>query len=386
MTVPKTVTAAAAITLAGLATLMAATAAAPAAAQTGGKAGVSKAAFGKLPDGTAVEIYTLTNGRGLTAKIMTYGATLTELHVPDKNGKTADVALGFSSLEPYVKGHPYFGSTVGRYANRIAKGKFTLQGKKYTLAVNNAPNHLHGGVKAFDKRVWKATPLQSAAGPAVRFTYTSPAGEEGYPGRLNAMVTYTLLKDRNAVRMDYRATTNRATPVNLTNHAYFNLAGEGNGDILGHVVLLNARRYTPTDATLIPTGKIANVAGTPLDFTTPTPIGKRIQQAGGTPKGYDHNFVRDGKGFGLAARVTEPASGRILELHTDEPGFQFYTGNFLDATLKGKKGEPYKQYTGFCLEAQHYPDSPNQPNFPSTILRPGQTYRQHTEYVFRVQK
>lgn len=354
----------------------------PALAAPKTKASVTKTAFGKLPDGTAVDLYTLTNANGLKARIMTYGATLTEMHVPDKSGRLGDVVLGFDSLAPYVKGHPYFGSTVGRVGNRIARGAFTLDGKAYTLATNNGPNHLHGGVKAFDKRVWKAAPKKSALGPSVAFTYTSPDGEEGYPGTLKVTVVYTLT-NRNALRIDYTAATDRATPVNLTNHTYFNLAGKG--DILGHEATFAAGRYTPVDDTLIPTGKIVTVKGTPMDFTTPHAIGERIARVGGEPKGYDHNYVKDAGGkYGLAARVHEKTTGRVLTMYTSEPGFQFYTGNFLDGTLTGKGGNVYQQYDGFCLEAQHFPDSVNQPSFPSVILRPGKTYRQRTEYVFSV--
>jgi aldose 1-epimerase len=325
-------------------------------------------------------VYTLTNAKGMKAKIMTYGATLTELWVPDRIGKLGDVVTGFESLEGYLKGHPYFGSTVGRVANRIAKGKFTLGGKQYTLATNNGPNHLHGGTVGFDKKVWKATPKRTADGPAVEFTYTSPDGEEGYPGTLKTAVTYTLT-DKNVLRIDYRATTDKPTPVNLTNHAYFNLAGKG--DILNHQLTLFANRYTPADDTLIPTGKIASVKGTPLDFTSAKAIGSRINQVGKDPTGYDHNFVRNNNTtFGLTARVYEPTTGRVMTMYTSEPGVQFYTGNFLDGTLTGKGGEVYKKHAAFCLEAQHYPDSVNKPNFPSVILRPGKVYRQRTEYAF----
>jgi aldose 1-epimerase len=353
----------------------------PAGAAGASKAGVKKAMFGKLDDGTPVEIYTLTNSHGLTAKIMTYGATLTELHVPDRNGAQGDVVLGFDNLAQYVKGHPYFGSTVGRVANRIAKGKFTLEGKAYTLAVNNGPNHLHGGLKAFDKAVWKATRVKSADGPAVKFAYHSPDGEEGYPGNLDVAVTYTLT-NKNGLRIDYEATTDRATPVNLTNHTYFNLAGKG--DILDHELMLAADRYVAVDDTLIPTGELREVKGTPMDFTTPHKIGERITQVGGDPNGYDHCYVLNsgGRSFALAARATEPTTGRVMEMYTTEPGVQFYTGNFLDGTLTGKGGMVYRKHSAFCLEAGHFPDSVNHPDFPSTILRPGQTYRQRTEYVF----
>jgi aldose 1-epimerase len=349
------------------------------------KAGVAKSDFGKTEDGTAVELYTLTNNRGSVAKITTYGGIVTHLVVPDRNGKPGDVVLGFDTLEPYLKGHPYFGAITGRVANRVAKGKFTLDGKAYTLATNNGPNSLHGGVKGFDKRVWKATAKRSNVGPALALTYRSPDGEEGYPGNLDVTVTYTLTHG-DVLRIEYSAKTDKATPVNLTNHSYFNLAG--GGAITGHELTLAAKNYTPVDDTLIPTGQIAPVAGTPLDFTTPTLIGSRISQVGGDPKGYDHNYVLDGKAGTLrfGARAYEPISGRVLEMYTTEPGVQLYTGNFLDGTLTGKGGTVYKQHTGFCLEAQHYPDSPNQPKFPSVILKPGDTYKQTTEYRFSVKK
>jgi aldose 1-epimerase len=347
------------------------------------KAGVQKKDFGKTGDGTAVELYVLTNAKGVTAKVMTYGAILTELRVPDRDGKFGDVVLGFDDLGGYLAGHPYFGATVGRVANRIARGRFTLDGKEYRLATNNGPSALHGGVKGFDKLVWKAEPVEAKDGVAVRFRYRSPDGEEGYPGNLEAAVTYTLTDD-NALRLDYAATTDRPTPVNLTNHTYFNLAGPGAGDVLGHELMLAADKYTPADDTLIPTGAVRPVGGTPLDFTTPATIGSRIDQLKGEPRGYDHNFVLrggDGKGPALAARVREPKTGRVLEMFTTEPGVQFYTGNFLDGTVKGK-GAVYGKHTGFCLEAQHFPDSVNHAEFPSTILRPGQTYTQTTVYRF----
>jgi aldose 1-epimerase len=349
--------------------------------QAAGKAGVEKAEFGKLPDGTVVDIYTLTNANGLQAKIMTYGAIVTELHVPDRHSNSGDVVLGFDSLDPYVKGTPYFGAIVGRVANRIAKGKFTLDGKEYTLAVNNGPNHLHGGLKGFDKVVWKAVPKSGKEGPAVQFTYLSPDGEEGYPGSLNVTVVYTLT-NKNGLRIDYTATTDKATPVNLTNHSYFNLAGKD--DILAHEVTLVADRYTPADDTLIPTGERKDVKGTPMDFTTPKTVGSRMAEVGGDPNGYDHNYVLNsgGKSFALAAQVYEPTTGRVMQVYTTEPGIQFYTGNFLDGTLTGKGGIVYRQHDAFCLEAQHFPDSVNHPKFPSMILRPGKAYKQRTEYVF----
>ena len=340
--------------------------------------------FGKTADGTPVTRYTLKNSKGMVAKIMTYGGIITELHVPDKNGTFDDVVLGFDNLDAYLKGHPFFGAIAGRVANRIAKGRFTLDGTEYKLATNNGPNALHGGLKGFDKKVWKEAQQGSKNHDFwIKLLYVSPDGEEGYPGTLASTVTYTLT-DNNELRIDYQATTDKATPVNLTNHTYFNLAGTKNGDILGHEMMLAADKYAPTDATLIPTGKIEPVKGTPLDFTTPTPIGARIKQIKADPVGYDHNFVLNGAGKSLAlgARVVEPKSGRVLEMFTTEPGVQFYTGNFLDGKLKGKGGVVYKQYQGFCLEAQHFPDSVNQPSFPSVILRPGETYKQTTVYKF----
>ncbi len=349
------------------------------------KAGVQKQDFGKTADGAAVDLYVLTNAAGTTAKVMTYGATLTELQVPDKDGKLADVVLGFDDFKGYLAGHPFFGSTVGRVANRIAKGRFTLDGKEYKLAVNNGPNSLHGGLTGFDKYVWKAEPVEGKGGAAVRFSHKSPDGDEGYPGTLSVTVTYTLT-DQNELRIDYAATTDKATPVNLTNHTYFNLAGPASGDVLGHELMLAADKFTAADETLIPTGELKPVKGTPLDFTEPTLIGKRIGELKDFPGGgYDHNFVLrggDGKGPWLAARVREPKSGRVLEMLTTEPGVQFYTGNFLDGKLKGRGGVVYRKHQGFCLEAQHYPDSVNHPEFPSVILQPGKTYTQTTVYRF----
>lgn len=375
-TVAKTMT----LVALGAATLIAVGAARGARAQ-GVKAGVEKAPFGKTEDGTPVEIYTLTNKNGARARIITFGATLTELHVPDRNGNLGDVVLGYDRLETYAQQGPYLGATIGRFGNRIARGRFTIDGKEYTLATNDDPNHLHGGVRGFDKRVWKATPKRSGLGPAVQFTYTSPDGEEGYPGTLQVTVVYTLT-NRNGLRIDYTAKTDKATHVNLTNHAYFNL--RGSGDILDHELMLAASRYTPVDDTSIPTGEIATVRGTPFNFLTPRRIGERIAQVGTAPtEGYDHNYVRDaGERFGLTARVYEPTTGRVMEMYTDEPGFQLYSGNFLEDTPPGKNGVVHAKHSAFCLEAQHYPDTPNKPNFPSTVLRPGETYRQRTEYVF----
>jgi aldose 1-epimerase len=344
------------------------------------KATVTQSSFGKLPDGTTVDLYTLSN-KGLVCKVVTYGAIITELHVPNRDGKMGDVVLGFDNLDQYLKGHPYFGAAIGRVANRIAKGKFTLEGRTYTLATNDGPNALHGGLRGFDKVVWKAQPLIDKGGAAVKFTYTSPDGEEGYPGTLKVTMIYTLT-DKNELRIDYEATTDKATPVNLTNHSYWNLATSG--DILAHELMLKASYFTPVDATLIPTGQITPVKGTPMDFTKPKPVGRDIKQLTNDPQGYDHNYVLDssGKRMALAARVYEPKTGRILEIRTDQPGIQFYSGNFLDGTLKGKYGIVYQKHYGLCLETQHFPDSVNHPNFPPTILHPGETYRTTTIHRF----
>ena len=339
---------------------------------------IKKEAFGQLDDGTAVEIYTLTNVKGISARIMTYGATLVSLEVPDRNGTQGDIVLGYESLDGYVKNNPYFGSIVGRYGNRIAKGKFTLDGVTYTLATNNGENHLHGGIRGYDKVVWAAEPAHGEGEIGVKFSYLSPDGEEGYPGNMTVSVTYLLTK-RNELKIEYEATTDQATPVNLTHHSYFNLAC--GGDILGHELMINADAYTPVDAGLIPTGEIRPVPGTPFDFTTPHTIGERIGQVEG---GYDHNLVlRSGGGeLDLAARVVEPKTGRVMEISTTEPGLQFYSGNFLDGTISGKSGAVYQKHAGFCLETQHFPDSPNKPGFPSTILRPGESYRSITIHRF----
>lgn len=354
-------------------------------AQPGQGPSFAEEPFGQTPDGTKVTAYTLLNKNGMRAKIITYGGIVTELHVPDKDGKLADVTLGFDSLEGYLKGHPYFGAITGRVANRISGAKFTLDGKEYKLAANNGKNTLHGGKEGFDKKVWRAEPMLAGDGPALKLTYTSKDGEEGFPGTLQCTVTYTLTSD-NALKIDYRATTDKPTPVNVTNHAYFNLAGHNSGDVLGHVLQLVADKYTPTDDALIPTGKIEPVAGTPFDFTKPTAIGERIKQIKADPVGYDLNYVHGTKreeNPRLVATVTEPKSGRVMEVLTTEPGVQFYTGNFLDGTNVGKGGAVYKQYNAFCLETQFFPDSPNQPNFPSITLKPGEEYRQTTIYRFK---
>jgi aldose 1-epimerase len=353
-----------------------------------GATAVVAAPFGTTADGKAVDIYTLRNANGLEAKVITYGGIITSLRTPDRNGQLSDIVLGFDSLAPYLQEPPYFGAIIGRYGNRIAGGRFTLDGQTYTLATNNGANHLHGGVRGFDKVVWTAEPFQNDTARGLVLRYTSPDGEEGYPGTVNAQVTYTLT-DSDQLAVDYQATTDRATPINLTQHSYFNLAGAGSGDILGQELMINASAYTPVDSTLIPTGDITQVEGTPFDFRTATAIGARIGaddeqlRRGG---GYDHNFVldREGDGLSLAARATDPATGRTLEVRTTEPGLQFYSGNFLDGTITGKSGHVYAHRSGFCLETQHYPDSPNQSSFPSTILRPGEEYRTRTVFAFGV--
>jgi aldose 1-epimerase len=345
---------------------------------------VDKTKFGTTKDGQAVDLYTLTNANGIVARVMTYGGLLTELHVPDRAGQMADVVLGFKTLDAYEGAHPYFGATIGRVANRIAKGTFKLNGLEYTLAANNGPNHLHGGVRGFDKRVWKAQIVPATGGVAVKFTYTSADMEEGYPGSLTATVVYNLT-DRNELRLDYTATTDKATLVNLTNHSYFNLAGDGKGDVLGHELTIMADRYTPVDDTLIPTGEVASVRGTVMDFNRSTPIGARIAQVPGpAPGGYDHNYVltHGGGVLAMSATVREPGSGRMMDVLTSEPGVQLYTGNFLDGTLTGKAGVAYKQHFGFCLETQHFPDAVNHPNFPSVVLKPGKTFKSTTVYRF----
>lgn len=351
--------------------------------------GVTRADYGKTRDGRAVEIYTLRNAAGVEMHVITFGGIITSLKVPDRSGQFGDVVLGFESLESYLKDPPYFGAIVGRYGNRIAKGQFTLNGATYKLAANNGPNHLHGGVNGFDKAVWNAVPGDSPEGLSITLTRTSPDGEEGYPGTLQASVRYTLT-DKNQLVVDYRATTDKPTPINLTQHSYFNLAADRT-DILAHELTIHASRYTPVDDTLIPTGELAAVDGTPFDFRTATPIGARITADNVQLKnghGYDHNWVLDRNGAGLqpAARVVEPNSGRTLDVATTEPGIQFYSGNFLDGTITGKGGRVYRHRSGLCLETQHYPDSPNHASFPSTILQPGQTYSSQTVFTFGVVK
>jgi len=346
---------------------------------------IKKQAFGTVPEGR-VDLYTMTNSRGMEVRAMNYGGIIVSLRVPDKKGVLADVVLGFDTLDAYLNNKPYFGAIIGRYANRIANGKFTLNGAGYRLARNNGMNSLHGGLKGFDKVLWRGEQFENNQGIGVVFTYTSKNGEEGYPGNLKAKVTYTLT-DQSELQIEYQATTDEATPVNLTNHSYFNLASEGNGDILKHNLILNADRFTPVDSTLIPAGELRSVAGTPFDFTKPTAIGARIDTNNeqlAIAHGYDHNFVlsRKGSGLELAGRVHEQQTGRALEVYTTEPGVQFYTGNFLDGTITGKHGHAYNKHAGLCLETQHFPDSPNHSNFPWTILKPEQTYNSRTVYKF----
>jgi aldose 1-epimerase len=344
---------------------------------------VEQRVFGRTADGSEAKIFTLTNAQGMVAKVTEYGATLTELWVPDRDGKVANVVLGYERLEDYERAGFFLGATLGRVANRIANGTFTLDGQTYTLAKNRAPNHLHGGVKGFDKRIWTGRAGRAGAegGSTVTFTYTSPDGEEGYPGTVTVTVAYTLT-DANELRIDYRATTDKPSPINLTNHSFFNLAGSGT--ILDHVLMLNAARYTPVTASLVPTGEIAPVAGTALDFTRPRRIGERIDEVRSFANGYDHNFVLDAGGgsLALAARIEEPTSGRVLEIRTTEPGVQFFTGNRFDGTFPGVGGAIYQRHAGFALEPQHFPNSINQPEFPSVVLRPGQTFMSSTVFRF----
>jgi aldose 1-epimerase len=361
-----------------------------AASSSGHRPTISKASFGSLADGTPVDIYTLTNSRGMEVKILTYGGILQSIRVPDRHGRLANVTLGFDNLADYVAKSPYFGCITGRYANRIALGRFQLNGQTYQLPINNPPNSLHGGDVGFDKHVWAATPVQDRHSVGLELRFTSPDGDQNYPGTLATKVTYTLT-NHNEIRMNYRARlvgdSDLKTIINLTNHAYWNLAGEGSSDIYGHRLTLNASHYTPVDPTLIPPGAIDPVAGTPMDFTRSTAIGARIRNGFEQlviGRGYDHNWVLDrhGSGLELAARVVEPKSGRVLEVVTDQPGIQFYSGNFLDGTLVGTSGRMYRQGDGFALETQHYPDSPNHPNFPSTVLSPGERYQTTTIYRF----
>jgi aldose 1-epimerase len=359
------------------------------AAPGGPRAGVVVEPFGTMPDGTAVDVVTLTNAHGVEVRAISYGGIIVSLRTPDRDGHLDDIVLGYDSLDGYVTNNsPYMGAIIGRYGNRIASGRFELDGQTHALATNDGPNHLHGGVRGFDKVVWSIDPRPDGPGVGVAFTRVSPAGEEGYPGALTSQVVYTLTDD-NALTVEYRATTDAPTHVNLTQHSYFNLAGQGARDILAHELQIDADRYTPVDETLIPTGELADVTGTPFDFRRPAAIGARIdaddvQIARG--RGYDHNFVlrRSGDGLERAARVVDPSTGRTLEIATTEPGIQFYSGNFLDGSITGKAGRAYRHRYGFCLETQHYPDSPNQPSFPSTVLRPGEEYATTTVFRFGV--
>lgn len=343
------------------------------------RTGITQAPFGQLPDGETITQFTLTNAHGLVAKIIDFGGIITELHAPDRDGRFADVVLGFDTLEPYRGDSPYFGALIGRHGNRIAKGRFTLDGREVQLPTNNGNNHLHGGPTGFDKVKWQAT----VDGDSLRLAYRSPDGEQGYPGNLEATVTY-LLTDDNELVVRFHAVTDKATPVNLTQHSYFNLKGEGSDTIEDHVLTLMADRYTPVDDTAIPTGELAPVEGTPMDFRKPKAIGERIATVGKNPTGYDHNYVVNGEAGKLrpAARVEEPKTGRVMDVLTTEPGVQLYTGNYLDGKLKGKGGQPYDKHDAVCLETQHFPDSPNRPGFPSTVLRPGEEYHEVTVHRF----
>jgi aldose 1-epimerase len=364
----------------------------PASASVSRTPGITRAPFGTTSDGKSVDIFTMTNSHGVEIRATNYGGLIVSVKTPDRNGRFDDIVLGYDSLAGYLRDTPYFGALVGRYGNRIAKGTFTLDGTTYHLAINNGPNALHGGLRGFDKVVWAATPFQNATGVGLVLTYTSADMEEGYPGALSTKVTYTLTNQDQLV-VDYAATTTRATPVNLTQHSYWNLAGDGSRDILGHVLMIDADAITAVDTTLIPTGELMPVGGTPFDFRTPTAIGARIDQKqnqqirfGG---GYDHNWVLNRRGAAAdsmvhAVRVVEPTTGRSMDIYTMEPGVQFYTGNFLDGSITGKQGHIYHYRYGLALETQHFPDSPNHPTFPSTILRPGQQYHTRTMFTFGV--
>lgn len=347
------------------------------------KMSVKKTPFGKTADGQQVEQYILVNEHGLTVKVITYGAILMSVQVPDRDGTLGEITLGFDTLDEYLAGHPFFGATCGRVANRIANGKFTIDGREYSLATNNGPNHLHGGEKGFDKAVWHAEKVEKDDAVSVKLAHRSPDGDEGYPGNLSVTVVYTLSND-NALTIDYTATTDQSTPINLTNHTYWNLADAGKSDVLAHRLTIHADRYLPVDDTLIPTGELNSVHGTPMDFTTSKEIGSRLDQVAADPRGYDHCYVLNQPAnvkLKPAARVEEPRTGRVMEVFTTEPALQLYTANFLDGTLKSR-GAVFKRHHAFCLEAQHYPDSINQPQFPSTLLKPGQTYRQTTVHKF----
>ena len=346
-----------------------------------GKMTLKTETFGQSKSGSAVTLFTCTNTNGLVLKLIDYGAIVVAMETPDRSGNLMNINFGFPTLEGYLQRHPYFGATVGRFCNRIAGGKFTLEGKTYQLATNNGPNHLHGGVQGFDAKMWKGEPIETSHSVGVRFTLSSPDGDEGYPGHVTAVATYQL-NNANELTVDLEATTDKATPINLTNHNYWNLAGVGHGNILDHVLTLAADKYLPVDSTSIPTGELADVAGTPMDFREPHIIGARIAQTGGNPRGYDHCYVIRGAAnnqLKLAAHVKHPGTGRVLEIHTTQPGVQFYSGNYLD-------GQPasggFEKHGGFCLETQHFPDSPNRPEFPTTILKPGEKFRQTTVHKF----
>lgn len=347
--------------------------------------------FGVISSGQTTDLYVLTNNRGMVVAITNFGATVVSIKVPDRTGHVDDILLGYDAAKGYEAGDAHFGGTIGRYGNRIAHGSFTLDGHVYTLPKNNGENTLHGGIHGFDKKIWAAKEVDSKDGAAVRFTYVSPDGEEGFPGTLTTTVTFTLYKDKDELRIDYTASTDKPTVVNLTNHSYFNLSGQGSGDILATRLQLNASRFTPVDASMIPTGELRAVKGTPFDFTKPVAIGERINADGEQIKfgrGYDHNWVLDAKAGSatpeLAAIAHDPKSGRVLEVLTTEPGVQFYTGNFLDGSEHGKGGIAYQQRTAFCLETQHFPDSPNHPSFPTTTLLPGKTFHSTTIFRFSV--
>jgi len=359
---------------------------------TEAKAGtIEKRDFGKMPDGTPVFEYTLTNAKSMSVGVINYGGIITSINVPDREGRTDNVVLGFRNIDDYVAKNPYFGTLTGRYANRIGNAKFTLDGAEHQLAANNGPNSLHGGVQGLDKKIWAVKEMPGDGNVGLELSYLSPDGEEGYPGNLAITVLYTLT-DENEFRIDYTAMTDKPTVVNLTSHSYFNLAGNGSGTVLNHKLQLNADRFTPVDATLIPTGKILDVAGTPFDFREPQVIGDRIRQADEQlvyGRGYDHNWVlnrSDDVSLVLAAKLHDPVTGRVMEIHTTEPAIQFYAGNFLDGTLVGSSGGMYRQGDGLCLETQHYPDSPNKPDFPSTVLKPGETYKTTTVHRFMTDK
>lgn len=343
-----------------------------------------KEPFGQTADGQEVFIYTLTSSKGFRVRITDFGATLVSMHVPDRDGALGDVVLGFDTLQGYIDQTTYMGSTIGRYANRIGGGKFTLDGTEYTLATNNGPNHLHGGNEGFDKKVWHTQEVVAAEDDAwVKMTYLSKDGEEGYPGNLQCTVTYTLTNS-DELRFSYEAQTDKKTVINLTNHSYWNLAGHASGSVLDHELLINAEKFTLIDPGLIPTGMISSVHGMPLDFSVTKKMGARIRHTG---NGYDHNYVLRGEPgeMKLCARVREPNTGRVMEIHTTEPGVQLYTGNFLDGTVVGKEGKAYGKHEGLCLETQHYPDSPNKPDFPSVVLEPGQTFTSQTVHKFSTQ-